>query len=148
MLLQNTNEYQADLQARDHETFELKELIFKVCVEIDEIREELKKPQAVPGGERSNGSASQEQVGALRQDLDGALQQLETLERKAREGAQRFAQLQKEVQDYQREPKPEGHDGISEGIQRIFEDRLTKIEGNLRIQSEQCPRQLVLPDRA
>ena len=93
MLLQNTNEYQADLQARDHETFELKELIFKVCVEIDEIREELKKPQAVSGGEQSNGSASQEQVGALRQDLDGALQQLETLERKAREGAQRFASV-------------------------------------------------------
>ena len=140
VLLQNTNEYQADLQARDHETFELKELIFKVCVELDEFREELKKTRGAPGREQSDVSTYQEQVGVLRQSLDGALQQLETLERKVQEGEHRFSQLQKEVQDYQREPKPEGHEGISEGIQRTIEDRLAKIEGRLNRQQQQNSR--------
>ena len=33
VLCHNANEYQADIQARDNEIFELKELIFKLCVE-------------------------------------------------------------------------------------------------------------------
>ena len=41
VLCHNANEYQADIQARDHETFELKELIFKLCVEVDELREDV-----------------------------------------------------------------------------------------------------------
>ena len=48
VLCHNANEYQADIQARDNETFELKELIFKLSVEIDELREDVKKVQAMP----------------------------------------------------------------------------------------------------
>ena len=88
VLCHNANEYQADIQARDHETFELKELIFKLCVEMDEFREDTKKVQAAPGKESTDASAYQEQVSVLRQSLDGVLQQLETQERKIREGEQ------------------------------------------------------------
>ena len=49
VLCHSANEYQADIQARDHETFELKELIFKLSVEVDELREDVKKVQAMPG---------------------------------------------------------------------------------------------------
>ena len=43
VLCHNTNEYQADIQARDNEIFELKELIFKLGVEMDEFREEMRR---------------------------------------------------------------------------------------------------------
>ena len=75
VLCHNANEYQADIQARDHETFELKELIFKLCVEMDEFREDIKKVQTMPGRELTDAPAYQEQVSAFRQSLDGALQQ-------------------------------------------------------------------------
>ena len=103
----------------------MKELIFKLGVEMEEIRKELEKTQ---------------EVGALRRDLGGALQQAEALERKVREGEHRFSQLQREVRDCQWEPKPEGHQGISEETQRIIEDRLAKIEGRLTRQQQQASR--------
>ena len=137
VLIHNASEYQADLQARDHETFEMKELIFKLGVEMEEIRKELEKTQGVPGRETPDISEHQEQMGALRHDLGGALQQMEVLERKVREGEYRFSQLQKEVRDCQREPKLEEHQGISEETKRIIEDRLAKIEGRLSRQQRQ-----------
>ena len=91
----------------------------------------------VPGRESPDISEYREQMGVLRHDLDGALQQVEALERKVREGEHRFSQLQREVRDCQREPKPEGHQGISEETQRIIEDRLAKIEGRLVRQQQQ-----------
>ena len=91
VLCHNANEYQADIQARDNEIFELKELIFKLCVEMDEFREDIKKIQSVPGREATDASVYQEQVIAFRQGLDRALQQLETQERKIREGEQRLS---------------------------------------------------------
>ena len=51
VLCQTANEYQADIQARDHDAFETKELIFKLCVEMDEFKEDLKKLQSMPGRE-------------------------------------------------------------------------------------------------
>ena len=136
-VLCHANEYQADLQARDHETFELKELIFKIGVEMDEFREEVKKVQAMPGRELTDAPAYLEQVGALRQSLDGALQQLESQERKIREGEQRLSQLQKEMQDRQRMPKPERHEDISDEIRRAIENRFAKIEEKLLRQQQQ-----------
>ena len=117
--------------------FELKELIFKIGVEADEIREELRRVQAMPGRELPEAPACLEPMNALRQGLDGALQQLETQERKIREGEHRFSQLQKEVQDHQRMPKPDRHEGISEEIRRAIEDRFAKIEGKLARQQRQ-----------
>ena len=137
VLCHNANECQADLQARDHETFEMKELIFKICVEMDEFREEVKKVQAMPGREQTDAPAYLEQIGAFRQSLDGALQQLETQERKIQEGERRLSQLQMELQDNQRMPKPERHEGMSEEIQRAIEDRFAKIEGRLVRQQQQ-----------
>ena len=99
VLSHNASEYQADLQARDHETFEMKELIFRMGVDMEEIRKELEKAQEVPGRETPDISEHQEQMGALRHDLARVLQQTEVLERKVREGEQRLSQLQKEVRD-------------------------------------------------
>ena len=45
ILCHNSNEYQIDVQARDAKMFELKELIFKLSVELDEIREDIRKVQ-------------------------------------------------------------------------------------------------------
>ena len=75
--------------------------------------------------------------GALRHDLARALQQMEVLERKVREGEQRFSQLQKEVRDCHIKPKLEKHQGISEETRRTIEDRLAKIEGRLTRQQQQ-----------
>ena len=94
----HATEYQADIQARDHEAFELKELIFKLCVEMDELREDVKKIQAMPGKGLTDAPEYQEQVSAFRQSLDGSLQQL-VQERKIREGEQRLSQLQEEVRN-------------------------------------------------
>ena len=137
VLSHSASEYQADLQARDHETFEMKELIFRMGVDMEEIRKELEKTQEVPGREIPDISEYQEQMGALRHDLGRALQQVEVLERKVREGEQRFSQLQKEIRVCKREPQPEGHQGISEETQRSIEDRLAKIEGRLTRQQQQ-----------
>ena len=137
VLTHNASEYQADLQARDHETFEMKELIFKMGVDMEEIRKELEKAQEVPGRESPDVSEHQEQMGVLRNDLARALQQIEVLERKVREGEQRFSQLQKETRDCRIQPKLEEHQGISEEMKRIIEDRLTKIEGRLTRQQQQ-----------
>ena len=137
VLIHNASEYQADLQARDHETFEMKELIFKMVVDMEEIRKELEKTQEVPGREIPDISDYQEQMGALRHDLGRALQQVEVLERKVREGEQRFSQLQKEVRVCKREPQPEGHQGISEETQRSTDwPRLTK---DLPVSSNRLP---------
>ena len=62
MLCHNANEYQADIQARDHETFELKELILKLCVEVDELREDVKKVQSAPERESVETPNYQEQM--------------------------------------------------------------------------------------
>ena len=137
VLIHNASEYQADLQARDHETFEMKELIFEMGVDMEEIRKELEKTQEVPGRETPDISEHQEQMGALRHDPARALQQMEVLERKVREGEQRFSQLQKEVRDCHIKPKLEEHQGISEETRRIIEDRLAKIEGRLTRQQQQ-----------
>ena len=127
VLCHNANEYQADIQARDNEIFE-KELIFKLCVKMDEFREDIKKVQTAPGRESTDASAYQEQAIAFRQGLDRALQQMETQERKIREGEQRHSQLQEEMQNSQRMPKPEKHEGISDEIRHAVEDRIAKIE--------------------
>ena len=103
---------------------------------MEEIRKELEKTQEVPGREIHDISAFQEQMGALRHDLGRALQQVEVLERKVREGDQRFAHFQ-ELRDCKGEPQPEGHQGISEEFQRGLENRLAKIEGRLIRQQQQ-----------
>ena len=92
VLRQSANDYQADIQVRDNETFELKELIFKLGVEVDEFREEIQKTQSEPGREVIDMSGYQEKMVALQQGLDGALRQLEAQERKIREGELRFSQ--------------------------------------------------------
>ena len=114
----------------------MKELTFDLGVQMDEIRAELKRAREVPERELPGISEYQEQMGALRQDLGKALQQVEVLERKVREGDQRVAQLQ-ELRDCKRESQPEGHQGISEEFQRVLEDRLAKIEGRLIRQQQQ-----------
>ena len=116
----------------------MKELIFKLGAEMDEVRKELEKTQEVPGRESPDISEYREQMGVLRHDLDGALQQVEMLERKVQESERRFSQLQREVRDCQREPKLEGHQGISEETRRIIEDRLAKLEGRLIRQQQQA----------
>ena len=130
VLSQSASEQQADLQVRDHEVFEVKELIFNLGVDMDEIRKELERTQEVPGREIPDISKYQEQLGTFRYDLGKALQQV-------REGDQRFSQLQQEFRDCTREPQPEGHQGISEEFQRGLEDRLAKIEGRLTRQQQQ-----------
>ena len=137
VLSQCANDYQADIQVRDNEVLEMKELIFELGVQMDEIREELKRAREAPEKEIPNVSGYQEQLGTFRHDLDKALQQVENLERKVREGDQRFSQLQQETRACKREPQPEGHQGISEEVQRGIEDRLAKIEGRLTRHQQQ-----------
>ena len=57
--------------------------------------------------------------------------------RKIREGEQRLFQLQEEVQNSQRMPKPERHEGISDEIRRAIEDRFAKIKEKLLRQQQQ-----------
>ena len=137
VLSQCANDYQADIQVRDNEVLEMKELIFELGVQMDEVRKEIKSAREVPGREMPDISEYQEQMGALRQDLGQALQQVEVIDRKVREGDQQFSHLQKEIRDCKREPQPEGHQGISEETQRRIEDRLAKIEGRLTRQQQQ-----------
>ena len=50
VLIHNASEYQADLQARDHETFEMKELIFNMGVDMEEIRRSSRRLERCPEG--------------------------------------------------------------------------------------------------
>ena len=131
VLSQCANDYQADIQVRDNEVLELKELIFEMGVQMDEVREELKRAREAPEKEMPDISEYQEQMGTFRYDLGRARHQVETLERKVREGDQQMSQLQQELRACKREPQPEGHQGISDEVQRGIEDRLAKIEGRL-----------------
>ena len=95
---------------------------------MDEFREDIKKIQSVPGREVTDASVYQEQAIAFRQGLGRALQQLESQERKIREGEQRLSQLQEGVRNSQRMPKLERHEGVSDEFRRAIEDRVAKIE--------------------
>ena len=86
VLRHNSDEYQTDVQARDTEMFELKELIFKLSVELGEIREDLRKAQSLPERGSVGISDQQEQMKAFRHDLDESRKQLEVQERKIQDG--------------------------------------------------------------
>ena len=103
VLNQCANEYQADIQVRDNEVLEMKELIFELGVQMDEIREELKRAREAPEKEMPDVSEYQEQLTRV----------------------------------CKREPQPEGHQGISDEVQRGIEDRLAKIEGRLTRHQQQ-----------
>ena len=140
VLCHNANEYQADIQARDHETFELKELIFKLCVEVDELREDAKKAKDMPGKGSVEAPDCQEQMNVLQRNLDESRQQLETQEQKLREGERRLSLLQEEVRVNQLRPKPERHEGLPDDIRIAIEDRLAKIEEKLQRYQQQYSR--------
>ena len=138
VLSQCVNEYQADIQLRDNETFEMKELIFELGVRMDEFHKEVNKAREAPEREATNISELQAQMGTFQHDFRRALDQVEALERKVQEGDQRVSQLQQEISVYKREPQPERHQGISDEIQRGIEDRLAKIEGRLTRYQQQA----------
>ena len=69
VLTQCANDYQADIQVRDNEVFEVKELIFELGVQMDEIREELKRAREAPEKELPDVSDYQEKLGTFRHDL-------------------------------------------------------------------------------
>ena len=137
VLCHSANEYQADTQARDNEIFELKELIFKLCVEVDELREDAKKAQAVPEKGFVETSDYQEQMTVFRRNLDESRQQLEAQEQKIREGEQRLSRLQEEVSVNQLRPKPERHEGLPDDVRAAIEDRIAKIEEKLQRNQQQ-----------
>ena len=140
VLCHNSNEYQADIQARDNEIFELKELIFKLCVEVDELREDVKKVQALPERGSIETPDQQEQMKTLRQDLDESRQQLEAQEQKIPEGERRISRLQEEVTANRVRPKPEWQEGLPEDVQSALEDRFAKIEEKLHRSQQQSSR--------
>ena len=132
VLCHNANEYQADIQARDNETFELKELIFKLSVEVDEVREDAKKVRAMPEKGFVETADYQERMNVLQRNLDESRRQLEAQEQKIREGERRLSRLQEEVSVNQLRPKAERHEGLPDDIQAAIEDRFAKIEEKLQ----------------
>ena len=86
VLCQHSNEYQMDLQARGSELFDLKELIFKLSVEVDECREGIQKIQSLPERGLVGASDQQEQMKAFQNVLDETRKQLETQEKKLQDG--------------------------------------------------------------
>ena len=140
VLCHNANEYQGDIQARDNETFELKELIFKLCVEVDELREDAKKVKAGPDKGSVETADYQEQMNVLQRNLDESRQQLEAQEEKIREGERQLSRLQEEVSVNQLRPKPERHEGLPEDIRAAIEDRFAKIEEKLQRNQQQSSR--------
>ena len=139
-LCHNANKYQADIQARDNETFELKELIFKLSVEVDDLREDAKKNRAMPEKGFVETSDYQEQMNVLQRNLDESRRQLEAQEQKIREGERRLSRLQEEVSVNQLRPKPERHEGLPDDIRAAIEDRFAKIEEKLQRNQQQSSR--------
>ena len=137
MLCHNANEYQADTQARDNETFELKELIFKLCVEVDELREDAKKVKVTSEKESVEACDYQEQMTVLLQRLADSRQQLEVQGQKTQEGERRLSRLQEEVRVNQLQPKPERQEGLSDDVRAAIEDRFVKIEEKLQRNRQQ-----------
>ena len=99
VLCQSSNEYQADIQARDTELFEMKELIFKLAVDIDYCREDIKTAQNTPEGVAVNVLDQKEQMKALRHELDESRKQLETCKRRSSKiGSDRCVVYKKRLQ--------------------------------------------------
>ena len=76
VLCQNYTEYQMEIQARDSELFEMKELIFKLSIELDECREGIQKAQGLPESGSVSASDQQEQMKVLQHELDDSRKQL------------------------------------------------------------------------
>ena len=112
VLCQNSNEYQADIQARDTDMFEMKELIFKLAVDIDYCREDIKKAQHPPEGAAVGAEDQTEQMRVLRRELDESRRQLERQEKKFQEGEQQMLRLQEEIATLKMRPKPERQEGL------------------------------------
>ena len=101
-----------DLQARDSELFELKELIFKLSVEFDECRESIQKVQSLPESGTVRLPAQREQVKVVQHALDESRKQLEIHEKKLRDGERQMRRLQEEVAASRIRPKPEVQEGL------------------------------------
>ena len=54
VLSQCANEYQADIQFRDNEAFEMKELIFELGVRMDEFHKEINRAREAPEKETTD----------------------------------------------------------------------------------------------
>ena len=121
-----------DVQARDDEIFELKELIFKLCVEMDEFREKVEKPQMPPEKRSDEISEQQEQMKAFRRDLDESRRQLEVQERKIQEGERHLNRLQEEMNADRARPMPERQEGLPVDVQAGLETRFAQIEEKLQ----------------
>ena len=128
VLCQSSKEYQMDIQARDTELFEMKELIFKLSVELEECREDTRKVQSLPESGAVSASDQREQMKVLQHDLDESRKQLEMQERKLQDGERQMRRLQEEVSAIRIRPKPEVQEGLSMDVQTALETRFTQTE--------------------
>ena len=137
VLCQNSTEYQMDIQARDSELFEMKELIFKLSVGLDECRDGIQKVQSLPESGSDSLSDQREQMKILQHDLGEALKQLEIQEKTLQDGERQMRRLQDEVAAARVRPKPEVQEGLPIDVQAALETRFAQIEETLRKNQQQ-----------
>ena len=137
VLCQNSTEYQMDIQARASELFEMKDLIFKLSVELDECREGIRKVQDLPESGSASVSDQQEQMKAFQNSLDETRKQLEIQDKKLQDGERQMRRLQDEVAAARVRPKPEVQEGLPIDVQAALETRFTQIEEMLQKSQQQ-----------
>ena len=110
----------------------MKELIFKLAVDIDYGREDIKTAQNTPEGVAVNVLDQKEQMKALRPQLDESRKQLEIQEKKFQDGEQQMRRLQEEIAIIKLRPKPEGQEGLPSEVQAAWETRFARVEEEFR----------------
>ena len=116
-----------DIQFRDMELFELKKLIFKLSIDLDECREGIQRIQSLPESGSVSTSDHQEEMKAVQHALDKHRTQLGTHEKKLQDGERHMHRLHEEVTAHKNQPKPEVREGLPSDVQVAMETRFTRI---------------------
>ena len=124
-----STEYQMDIQFRDTELFELKKLLFKFSVDLEEglkeCREGIHRIQDLPESGSVSTSDHREHMKAVQQTLDEYRAQLGTHEKKLQDGERHMAA-------HRIQPKPEVHEGFLSDVEAAMETRFAQIDEALR----------------
>ena len=131
-----STEYQMDIQFRDTELFELKELLFKFSIDLEdglkECHEGIQRAQQLPERGLISTSDHQEHMNAVQQALEEQRTQILSHEKKLLDDERQTRRLQEEVAAHRAQPRPEVPEGFSLEVQVAMETRFVQIEEALR----------------
>ena len=125
-----------DIQLTDTELFELKELLFRLSVDLEEGMQEcrggIQRTQQLPDSGLISTSDHQEHMKVVQQALDERCAQLVSHEKKFQDGEHQMRRSQEEVKVQHLKTESEMQMDLPPGVQVAMESRLAQIQETLR----------------